>query len=115
VKKCHVTLPEPGIQQDDSGRTILIAEDNQEMRSYLVNELSVEYEILEAENGEEGLEKCLKFNPDLIMSDIMMPGTDGFEFCKQVKSDERTSHIPVLLVTALSGSESQTGRLPFRR
>lgn len=93
--------------QDVSRKVVLIADDNQEMRNYLVNELSGEYEILEAENGEEGLEKCLKFNPDLIMSDIMMPGTDGFEFCKQVKTDERTSHIPVLLVTALSGSGSQ--------
>jgi signal transduction histidine kinase/ligand-binding sensor domain-containing protein/DNA-binding response OmpR family regulator len=106
-EKMPCDLPEPDNLQDDIRKVILIAEDNQEMRNYLVNELSGEYEILEAENGEEGLEKCLKFNPDLIMSDIMMPGTDGFEFCKQVKTDERTSHIPVLLVTALSGSESQ--------
>jgi signal transduction histidine kinase/DNA-binding response OmpR family regulator len=106
-EKIPCDLSEPDNLQGISRKVILIAEDNQEMRNYLVNELSGEYEILEAENGEEGLEKCLKFNPDLIMSDIMMPGTDGFEFCKQVKTDERTSHIPVLLVTALSGSESQ--------
>lgn len=107
MEELSCNLPETDIQQDDSRRVILIVEDNQEMRSYLVNELKPKYEIMEAENGEEGMEKCLKFNPDLIMSDIMMPGTDGFEFCKQVKTDERTSHIPVLLVTALSGCESQ--------
>ena len=93
--------------RDSGKKIILITEDNPEMRNYIAGELKNEYEVIEAEDGKEGLEKCLRYNPDLIISDIMMPGTDGLEFCKQLKSDERTSHIPMLLVTALSSAEHQ--------
>lgn len=87
--------------------SVLIAEDNAEMRSYLSRELMPEYEIIEAENGAKAMEMCLKHNPDLILSDILMPGTDGLEFCRQLKNDDRTSHIPLLMVTALSSAEYQ--------
>ena len=87
--------------------SILIAEDNPEMRNYLARELQNDYEIIEAEDGESALDKCMKFHPDLVLCDILMPGTDGLEFCRRLKEDEKISHIPVLLVTALSSPEYQ--------
>lgn len=93
--------------QNTGKKVILIAEDNPEMRNYMAGELLGTYEIIEAADGTEAFDKCLKNNPDLILSDVLMPGADGFEFCKQVKNDERTSHIPILLVTALSGNDYQ--------
>lgn len=102
---------EPCNGYDESGPkyrySVLIAEDNAEMRSYLSRELMPDYEIIEAENGAKAMEMCLKHNPDLILSDILMPGTDGLEFCRQLKNDDRTSHIPLLMVTALSAAEYQ--------
>ena len=64
------------------------------------NELQETYKIKTAENGQEGLEKALKFMPDMIITDIMMPVMDGFEFCKKVKNDIKISHIPLLMMTA---------------
>ena len=81
-------------------KTILIVEDNLELKNYLKNELKETYKIKTAENGQEGLEKALKFMPDIIVTDIMMPVMDGFKFCKRVKSDIKISHIPLLMMTA---------------
>jgi signal transduction histidine kinase/ligand-binding sensor domain-containing protein/DNA-binding response OmpR family regulator len=81
-------------------KTILIVEDNQELRNYIKNELKESYIIKTAENGIEGLKKALKFVPDLIITDIMMPLMDGFEFCEKVKNDLKISHIPLLMMTA---------------
>ena len=64
------------------------------------NELQAIYKIKTAENGQEGLEKALKFMPDIIITDIMMPIMDGFEFCEKVKNDIRISHIPLMMMTA---------------
>ena len=64
------------------------------------NELKETYKIKTAENGQEGLDKALKFMPDIIVTDIMMPIMDGFEFCKRVKNDIKISHIPLLMMTA---------------
>lgn len=81
-------------------KTILIVEDNQELRNYIKNELKETYLIKTAENGMDGLSKALKFVPDLIITDIMMPLMDGFEFCEKVKNDIKISHIPLLMMTA---------------
>ena len=83
-----------------SKKIVLIVEDNAELRSYIKNELISEYSIKEAENGLEGLEKASKYMPDIIITDVMMPIMDGFEFCLRVKSELKTSHIPILMVTA---------------
>jgi signal transduction histidine kinase/ligand-binding sensor domain-containing protein/AraC-like DNA-binding protein len=83
-----------------SKKTILIVEDNLELKNYVKNELKEYYKIKTAENGKEGLEKALKFMPDMIITDIMMPVMDGFEFCKRVKNDIKISHIPLLMMTA---------------
>ncbi len=81
---------------------ILIAEDNADVRSYIVDQFKGQYQILEAENGKLALAKALETTPDLIISDIMMPEMDGTELCKQLKINEKTSHIPIVMLTALA-------------
>lgn len=85
---------------------ILIAEDHEDFRNYLRDCLSDQYEILLAPNGEAAWELVEKQLPDLIISDLMMPGMNGNELCAKVKSDIRTSHIPVILLTAKKSEEN---------
>lgn len=80
--------------------TILIIDDNAEILSYLKDMLSDTYNIIQAENGEVGYEKASAAIPDLIISDVMMPGKDGITLCKELKSQITTSHIPIILLTA---------------
>ncbi|MDW7695770.1 two-component regulator propeller domain-containing protein [Flammeovirgaceae bacterium SG7u.111] len=80
--------------------TVLIVEDNEQVRSLLVELFSSEYEVVEAPNGKVGFEKALEGTPELIISDVMMPEMDGMELCRKIKTDQRTSHIPVILLTA---------------
>ncbi len=84
--------------------TLLLAEDNREIRDLVKSILSNFYDIVEAENGELAWIKAQEITPDLIISDIMMPVMDGIELCKKIKTDPRTSHIPVVLLTARSTS-----------
>jgi len=79
---------------------ILIVEDNDEIREYIARSLSDSFNILEATNGKKGLDLALEHIPDIIVSDVMMPVMDGMEFCKIMKEDMRTSHIPLILLTA---------------
>jgi ligand-binding sensor domain-containing protein/signal transduction histidine kinase/DNA-binding response OmpR family regulator len=80
--------------------TILVIDDNHEVRAFLKDTLSVNYQIILAENGQEGLDMALTLIPDIIISDVMMPVMDGLELCRNLKTDQRTSHIPVILLTA---------------
>lgn len=80
--------------------SLLIIEDNDEMREYLSSRLSVDYAILEAENGNMALQLAFDAVPDLIICDIVIPGKNGLELTKIFKSDIRTSHIPIILLTA---------------
>ncbi|CAH8283515.1 two component regulator with propeller domain [Mariniflexile fucanivorans] len=85
--------------------TVLIVEDNRELRVHLKDDLDDTYNILEAENGEKGLKKALKHFPDIIISDVMMPKLDGYEMCKLLKTKLETCHIPIILLTARSREE----------
>jgi len=86
---------------------ILIVEDNADLRQYIFRSMEQSYRIMEAENGEEGLDMAIKEIPDLIISDVMMPKMDGFEFCAKIKTDQRTSHIPLILLTARAAREDK--------
>jgi len=84
----------------DSEYSVLIVEDNNDMRGFIKGELKNEYHILEAGDGFEGLKLVKLKMPDLIVCDVMMPGMDGITFCEKIKSDIETSHIPIILLTA---------------
>ncbi|WP_276381056.1 two-component regulator propeller domain-containing protein [Flavobacterium sp. H4147] len=90
------------IQNTDLKEKILVIEDNSELRKYLVDYLSDYYKVYEAENGQEGLKICRQIKPILCVTDVMMPVMDGLEFCRELKNDEFISHIPVIMLTALS-------------
>jgi signal transduction histidine kinase/DNA-binding NarL/FixJ family response regulator len=86
---------------------LLIVEDNPDMRGFITSVLYREFEILTADDGLQGWEAIQKQQPDLVVSDVMMPNMDGFELCKQIKSMHETSHIPVILLTSLSEKTQQ--------
>ncbi len=85
---------------DISKPAVLVVEDQQDVRKYICDKLSETYAVMEASNGKEGLESAKQHIPDLVISDVMMPQMDGFELCKLLKTDDLTSHIPVILLTA---------------
>nr|WP_276598339.1 ATP-binding protein [Flavobacterium azizsancarii] len=80
--------------------TILIVEDNPELRNYLKHELSKLYKVIVAENGQKGYELAVQKLPDLIITDVIMPVMDGLQLCKNIKGDLKTSHIPLLMLSA---------------
>ncbi len=84
---------------------ILIVEDNADVREFIKDSLGNDYHFEEAENGEEGIRKAEEIIPDLIISDVMMPKMDGNEMTRRLKSDQKTSHIPIIMLTAKSGQE----------
>jgi len=99
----------------DSGDryTVLLVEDNPDVIVYLSSVLALHYRIETAKNGQEGIEKAFELVPDIIVSDVMMPGKDGFELCRTLKSDERSSHIPIVLLTAKSDQPSKIEGLRY--
>jgi signal transduction histidine kinase/DNA-binding response OmpR family regulator/streptogramin lyase len=96
-----------GSGSDPELPTVLVVEDDGDLRDYLRDELKASYRILTAGNGEAGLNLALEKIPDLIVSDIMMFEMDGMEFCKRIKTNDLTSHIPVILLTARSSESHQ--------
>jgi signal transduction histidine kinase/DNA-binding response OmpR family regulator/streptogramin lyase len=99
---------EDTIRESQEEKTIiLVVEDNADMREYIKESLDKNFIIQEAENGENGVNKALEIIPDLVLSDMMMPGMDGSELVRILKNDERTSHIPVIILTARAGQENK--------
>jgi len=92
---------------DDDAPLILIVEDNAPLRDYIRSEMPAGFRTEVAADGSEGLEKALQWIPDLIISDVMMPGIDGLQLCRTLKTDQRTSHIPVILLTARQSDAHQ--------
>ena len=86
---------------------ILIVEDNNEVRAFIKMSLQHKYQIIEAVNGQEGIDKAIEYVPDIILSDIRMPLKDGIVLCNTLKNDERTSHIPIILLTADTTEENE--------
>lgn len=93
--------------QDDGRPSVLVIDDNPDIRAYVLQLLSETYRVYEASDGSEGIRKAMRYVPDLIISDVMMPGMDGIECCKRLKSEVQTCHIPVILLTACSLDEQR--------
>ncbi len=92
---------------NEEEKILLIIEDNADLRQYIRSIFEQDYQIIEAIDGQEGIEKALDIIPDIVVSDLMMPRLDGLGFCKLLKSDEKTSHIPVVMLTAKANVESR--------
>lgn len=95
-------------QKTEKKYTILTVEDNPDVRKYIMSHLSGDYNIIEALNGKEALDKAFNMLPDLIISDLMMPKMDGMEMTSVLKNDMRTSHIPIIMLTARTMPEDIT-------
>lgn len=99
------TESEMVVADNKFAETILLVEDNPELRDYISRDLGQYYTLLTADNGQQGCDLALREIPDLILSDVMMPLMDGITLTRTLKSDQRTSHIPIILLTARSADE----------
>lgn len=111
AKAPSTAIPAPALI-DDRPR-LLIIEDNADVIEYIERLLGKNYLIKSVRDGQEGIDTALQFIPDIIISDIMMPGKNGFEVCDFLKNDSRTSHIPIILLTAKAAKEEQIRGLGF--
>lgn len=109
VLEADSSLESSGNEESTEGNrhTILIIDDNQDVRNYIRLLLQQQYDILEAENGLEGLKLAVKYVPDAIICDVMMPVMDGMECCRKLKTEMQTSHIPVIMLTAYTMDEQK--------
>ena len=114
----RLKLATMGEEDEDSGildevapaagkKRVLVIEDNTDMRFYIRNTLSSDYQVILAKDGEIGLSKAARFMPDIILCDIMMPGLDGYDVCSYLRSNPATKHIPIILLTACSLDEQK--------
>jgi len=111
VANIPVALNSEPVSVDAEKQTILLVEDNNEVRGVIKESLSALYNIHEGTNGAEGWDMACALIPDLIISDVTMPVMDGLEFCAKIKTDERTDHIPVILLTAKAAYTHQLSGL----
>lgn len=99
------------VSTDRTRPSVLIVDDNDDIRLFIRQELSVDYRLLEAVNGKEGLKIAEDEQPDLILSDVMMPEMDGFELCKKLKNTPDLSHLPLILLTARGADDAKKAGL----
>jgi len=90
------------VLENNNKEVVLVIEDNHDMRNHIVSVLEANYHCLQAQNGKVGVANAIKYVPDLIVCDVMMPEMDGFKVSRIIRSDQRTSHIPLVLLTALN-------------
>lgn len=107
----NIERPMSNVEVDSTKPHVLVAEDNADLRSFIIDSLRNEFHFLEAGNGKEGLDKATTEVPDLIISDVMMPEMDGITMTGKIKKDIRTSHIPVILLTAKTSEDSMLSGL----
>ena len=100
-------------KEENSKELMLLVEDNQELREFLRSIFSPMYRVVEAADGKEGASKALKYLPDIIISDVMMPEKDGIEMTRELRADMTTSHIPIILLTAKTTIESKLEGLEY--
>jgi signal transduction histidine kinase/DNA-binding response OmpR family regulator len=100
-------VPQNDSEVNEDKNIVLVVEDNADVRDFIKDSLGTGFQIEEAANGEQGVRKAIRIVPDLIISDIMMPKMDGNELTRTLKNDERTSHIPIILLTAKSEQQSK--------
>ncbi len=96
---------------ENKNEIILIVEDNSDVRAYIKEQLESNYIIIEASNGEEGIVQAQKEIPDLIITDVMMPKMDGYKFSSEIRCNEKTSHIPLIMLTAKAGLDDKIAGL----
>ncbi|MCG3156451.1 MAG: Sensor histidine kinase RcsC [bacterium] len=94
-------------QQQADETIVLVVEDNADVRTYIRQYLEPEFKVIEAVDGLDGVKQALELIPDLIITDVMMPKRDGNELCRMLKTDEKTSHVPIIMLTAKADSESK--------
>ena len=107
------SLPDENGEDTDAKGTMLLVEDNSELRLFLRSIFASEYRIVEAVDGMQGWSKALKFLPDIIISDVMMPEKDGIAMTRELRADMTTSHIPIVLLTAKTSIESKLEGLEY--
>ena len=107
LEAADTTPPAKPADIKEDATLVLIVEDNADMRAYLRAHLEKTYTVAEAAHGKEGLDRACALVPDLVVADVMMPEMDGFALCGALKTDARTSHIPVILLTARADAESR--------
>ncbi len=93
--------------KSQSETLVLVVEDHSDLRHYIRDQLNSQYKVIEAENGSEGLKRAEQEIPDIIISDVMMPEMDGYELCHEIKINEKTNHIPIILLTAKAATENK--------
>jgi signal transduction histidine kinase/DNA-binding response OmpR family regulator len=111
IKTAKINVDKSIPESESTKNIVLIVEDNNDLRQHIGQGLQHNYEVLEAVNGLEGFDRALETIPDLIISDVMMPRMDGLELVEQLKNDQKTSHIPVILLTAKSSIEDKISGL----
>jgi signal transduction histidine kinase/DNA-binding response OmpR family regulator len=93
------------VDKDRKNKLVLIVDDNEDLRSYIMSSLAEKYEFIEAENGAEGFDLAVKNHPDMIIADIIMPKMDGYELCSKIKASPEIGYIPVIMLSYKSGDE----------
>ena len=108
VQKAPLSDVEPKeVAQHDGREILLVVEDNPDIRTYIADVFANDFDVRQAADGQEGLQMALDIIPDMIISDVMMPNMDGNELCRKVKENVRTSHVPIILLTAKDGNEAK--------